>query len=520
MNISYSQYIVQQNYLDANNIKAYYQNTGVFDNNLAYTNSPGFEWPKNSGKYSNYTAGLSIAAYVNGSIRNASVTYGGEYMYGCVINNSYYSDSTFRIYKVSSGDNAYNNPDWMNWGFMVPYGAPYFDYNNNGLYEPLIDTPVVRNSAQTLFMCITDANPISHSTGFGYGGGTLPLFSEMHITAWCYTDSALADVHFVKFEIINKGINTWNNVMLGFFSDPDLGGAGDDYSGCDTTLNMAYCYNGDNYDEVYGNNPPAFGLMFLRSGYNRSVTPNKFLGMTSYITTYQGGAPNCIHNSGNYIQLYRLLSGLKKDSSSNWDPTYTPYRKTKFCFSGDPETNAGWTNFKGYLYGCGDTNLNLYNNSNDVKFFMNSGADNFNVVPGEKQNIVIAQLIARGSSNLNSVTKLKQLAINSQSFYDLNFPVINEIKPEIIPENYSLGQNYPNPFNSITTIKYQVQSSKFVRLVVFDLLGKEVKTLVSEVKPAGSYEIRFDAAGLSSGVYFYKMTAGDFSDVKKFVLLK
>lgn len=85
---------------------------------------------------------------------------------------------------------------------------------------------------------------------------------------------------------------------------------------------------------------------------------------------------------------------------------------------------------------------------------------------------------------------------------------------------YELSQNYPNPFNPMTTIQFQVPSSKFVKLIVFDLLGKEVKTLVNEVKTAGSYSVSFDAAGLSSGVYFYKMTAGDFSDVKRMVLIK
>jgi photosystem II stability/assembly factor-like uncharacterized protein len=96
-----------------------------------------------------------------------------------------------------------------------------------------------------------------------------------------------------------------------------------------------------------------------------------------------------------------------------------------------------------------------------------------------------------------------------------------------IPDGYMLEQNYPNPFNSMTTIHYNVPTyhsgegrNPVVTIKVYNILGKEVKTLVSDVKPAGSYEIRFDAAGLSSGVYFYKMTADDFSDVKKFVFMK
>jgi len=88
------------------------------------------------------------------------------------------------------------------------------------------------------------------------------------------------------------------------------------------------------------------------------------------------------------------------------------------------------------------------------------------------------------------------------------------------PKDFSLKQNYPNPFNPITNIQFQVQSSRFVKLIVFDFLGREVKTLVNEYKQPGKYVVSFDASGLSSGVYFYKLTAGEFSDVKRMVLIK
>ncbi len=90
----------------------------------------------------------------------------------------------------------------------------------------------------------------------------------------------------------------------------------------------------------------------------------------------------------------------------------------------------------------------------------------------------------------------------------------------ITPEKYELGQNYPNPFNPVTNIQFQVPSLKFVKLVVYDLLGREVKTLVNEIKSPGKYIVSFDASSLSSGVYFYKMTAGEFTNVKRMVLVK
>jgi WD40 repeat protein len=89
-----------------------------------------------------------------------------------------------------------------------------------------------------------------------------------------------------------------------------------------------------------------------------------------------------------------------------------------------------------------------------------------------------------------------------------------------IPDNYSLSQNYPNPFNPSTTIDYQLPVSGFVKISVFDVLGQEVKTLVNEYKQAGSYNVRFDASELPSGVYFYKITSNDFTSTKKLTLIK
>jgi uncharacterized protein (DUF362 family) len=95
------------------------------------------------------------------------------------------------------------------------------------------------------------------------------------------------------------------------------------------------------------------------------------------------------------------------------------------------------------------------------------------------------------------------------------------------PGHFQLWQNYPNPFNPSTTIKYDVPKQSSVKLVVYDILGREVATLVSEEKPAGTYSINFDAAnlpggkaGLASGVYFYQLKAGNFVETRKFMLLR
>ena len=90
----------------------------------------------------------------------------------------------------------------------------------------------------------------------------------------------------------------------------------------------------------------------------------------------------------------------------------------------------------------------------------------------------------------------------------------------IVPANFILYQNYPNPFNPATTISYSLPAERKVIIKVFNLLGREVAELVNEEKGAGSYQVSFNASSLSSGVYFYRIRAGDFVQTKKMILLK
>ncbi len=91
---------------------------------------------------------------------------------------------------------------------------------------------------------------------------------------------------------------------------------------------------------------------------------------------------------------------------------------------------------------------------------------------------------------------------------------------DFVPKTYSLSQNYPNPFNPSTQIQFGLPKSGNVKLIVYDILGREVKTLVNEYRTAGTYQIAFDASSLASGVYFYKIEANDFVQTKKMLLVK
>jgi hypothetical protein len=94
-----------------------------------------------------------------------------------------------------------------------------------------------------------------------------------------------------------------------------------------------------------------------------------------------------------------------------------------------------------------------------------------------------------------------------------------------IPDKYKLEQNYPNPFNPVTKIKFSLKEEgrlkiQEAKLVIYDILGKEITTLVNESLQPGTYEVTFDGSNLPSGIYFYQLRAGDFVETKKLILLK
>ena len=115
-----------------------------------------------------------------------------------------------------------------------------------------------------------------------------------------------------------------------------------------------------------------------------------------------------------------------------------------------------------------------------------------------------------------------------QMDFDGTYEYSNTVEVTImIPEKFELSQNYPNPFNPSTKIKYSIPSvtlsiveGSLVTLKVYDVLGNEVATLVNEEKPSGNYEISWSAANQPSGVYFYRLKAGSFNQVKKMILLR
>jgi len=115
-----------------------------------------------------------------------------------------------------------------------------------------------------------------------------------------------------------------------------------------------------------------------------------------------------------------------------------------------------------------------------------------------------------GTSFWRNILEVKQIGV----------PVLEVLNDSKLLPSFYLFQNFPNPFNPTTTIRYQIPTTELVKLKIYDLLGREMKTLVNEEKTVGNYEIEFDARELTSGIYFYRLQTGDFVQTKKMLLLK
>lgn len=525
-------FIPEQELLDYNKISTWIQNTGTFNQDIRTNNTPGFMWPKGTNKFAIFTTGLTIGGYVNGKLRLAAASYTGEYRPGTVISvngiPTPYTDSTFKLYKVSIGDNCTNNPDWADWGLMVPYGAPYEDINSNGQYEPCIDIPGVIGAGQTIFVCLTDAFPESHTGLEGFGGGTAPLNAEMRLTAWSFENSVTGteNTQFVKWQIINKNDIKWDSTRFSIVCDPDLGDAVDDMVGCDTAGQLGYCYNADNVDGTgagysYGQNPPAVGIKFLRSVKNKWSTDAEHFGMNGFCVFKSVGI-SCEEDPQSSVHAINLMKNLKRDGSPWINPL--TWDQTKYTFHGNPEASSGWTEFVGTVNNCGgaDTGSIVPSPPGDKRFVMSTGRDDLTFQPLDTQEIIMTQLIARGSNNLNSVTKLlaysDAIGTTFQNVYI--DPVSVEQVGSEIPAGYFLSNNYPNPFNPVTKIDYSIPKEYDVNISVYDMLGNEVAVLYNGIQKAGNYSIKFDGSNLASGIYFLKMISGSFIQTRKMVLLK
>jgi hypothetical protein len=392
--------------MEINNISAYIRNNGSF-NRDPNTGNAGFEWPKGSGNTAVYASGLWLGAVdsVTDSVRVAVAEYSYEYTAGPIGVGVNPSDSRWKMYKISRGDNAGTNPDYANW--PGEDGAPFIDKNGNGVWDRGIDEPELLGD-QTVWCVFNDNDPAGHVNMLAP-----PLGVEVQLTAFAFDRSnALGNTIFYKWKLINKGGRTLKDSYVSIWADPDVGTATDDLDGCDTTLGLGYTYNGGAIDGVYGSAVPAVGFDFFQgpivpSLYDTAIVSGvrvpgyKNLKMTSYLK-YSNDASN-LGNPWTGQECYNYMKSYDRNGVKITSPSGYP---TDFMFPGDPTQAASSTNW-------------IDTSPSDRRFMMSSGP--FNMAPGDTQEIVAGNLIALGADYLGSVTALKQADMVAQTAYDLNF---------------------------------------------------------------------------------------------------
>lgn len=174
----------------------------------------------------------------------------------------------------------------------------------------------------------------------------------------------------------------------------------------------------------------------------------------------------------------------------------------------------------------GDLDLMVGNRNGIVGYYVNNGSPtvpNFSLVTNNMLGIAVFQNSVPCIVDINNDNDKDLFLGNTKGglyFYE-NWDVfgIQQIGSEI-PSSFSLGQNYPNPFNPSTNVKFQIPNAGFVQIKVYDLLGKEIAVLVNENLSAGVYKADWDASAYPSGVYFCRMTSGEFTETRKMVLVK
>jgi len=557
-------------FLDINNIATYFYNNGWSDNSP--NGNSGFVYPKGTGKTAVYKSGFLWGAKVTGDTvpRVGGSTYRTGLQPGIIQADGTPADPTsdkYRIYRVrrdvypggffvdltseasnekttASALRADYEKDWSEW--PADLGAPFDDKNNNGIYEPSIDVPGFPGADQTIWFVANDLDTAQVKSLYGAN----PLGIEIQATVWAYNrPGAVGNMLFRKYKLINKtgtGILppvTFDSMYVSMWSDVDLGEAGDDFVGTDSTLSLVYTYNSNERDAVYYPlPPPAIGFNILEgplvdgiAGEDRNnngiddavdfgiyngqkVGPGKInLPMTTgyaVIKSTPGYGDPISGNIKGSKEFYNYFKGL-------WGPTGAPFvnpntgEASKFIYNGDPQTGTGWIEGLPYPSGfpAGDRR-------------MGSAAGPFTMKPGDSKEIVIAEIIGGalpGSDRLSAIGILKANSMTAKYLYDINFESLNpprepqvkavELDKKIILdwgedasitneiESFSKGgytfQGYnvyqlPSPTSALSEAK---------RIATFDKIDNVGKILDRYYDPiAGAFLQRIAQYGSDSGI--------------------
>ncbi len=334
--------------------------------------------------------------------------------------------------------------DWKNW--PVEYGAPYVDVDEDGTYNPVLDAnsmadpskgdyPGIASADQVVFLSVDDSdNSVAKSLYSSDGIGV-----TLQITTWGYNQKSatLGQMMFKKYKIINTSQDTFEDMYVAQWCDPDVGDSSDDLVGCDTTLSLGYAYNGGpndgNYDD-FGIAPPAFGYDFFQGPmvpgaatdtavFDLKKVPGfKNLPLTAFAYFSAGNQEwqdPALQEYDGTLEWYNLLRGnISKTDTDN--PISFTHRdtgeETNFPLDGDPVTGEGDVDGQGANFPPADRRMSV-----------NTGP--FTMAPGDVQEVVVAVVGGWGTDYLGNITQMKNNDALAQQLYNDLFQTIPKAPP-------------------------------------------------------------------------------------------
>ncbi|MCH8244774.1 MAG: T9SS type A sorting domain-containing protein [Bacteroidetes bacterium] len=477
------------------------------------TSLPHFEVPKGSGINVIFRAKPWIGGLINGEIHFTGPQSGQLYYPGPLDQNGYglpnCSDYD-RIWKVSRSDlreiveSGKLSDDIKHWPSGL--GAPTVD--GNGIvddYDPTSgDLPAIVGQESAWWIMNDGGRENVENLWFPQVG------LEARVFVAAMPSRPNVEVYYFRYTFTYANSNPLEDAYIGFFMDPDLGDFDTDKFGSASWISTVYVYKKDNFDAKYGANPPALAITLLQGPLvdadgldnNRNGIidePNERLDLTAFV------AGNEIHKNRPTF-FYNHLQGLCGRSgnpirvgSGCISATGQP---TTYWYSGDPVTGLGW----------------LDDGTYDRAFLISSGP--FDWLPGEEQTIAFAIIWARGNDNLESISRVRDIAGYLQNTPEFFAPDVSIGRPAALVASFvGFEPAYPNPADTQAFITYTVTDPTEVTLSLFNITGRQIATVHDSFQSPGKYTEIFDVSSLPTGVYFYRLSIGRLSATRPLTVI-
>ena len=423
-------------------------------------------------------------------------------------------------------------------GYTVRGVTDDWYYNDSGHAKIIAMTPEVGTSSDGFWPPQSRMLPLAQGTvwsniyfALSAGGYVAPVNTQLNKISYTAGESGNIKVHFK-----NKGLMTAQNVKIELSSlSPyiNISSASFNYNSINTYYQDSVTLNFNVLANAPGNSGLPILLKIKQNDTSIVHQQKVYVCVGSGVTTLADSAENGMGNwtaAGGWgittSQSFSPPNSFSESPTGNYsnNSTRTLTLTTGRNISNNPVTILTFYhrfNIEVLDNAYIDVSSNNGTTWNSVKYY-------YGVQNAWQQEVLDITELANSSSQLKiRFTLVTNGQVVSDGWYVDNIKITNYMDALIgigqngeIPVRFELLQNYPNPFNPSTSIKYSIPSNSVVKLTVFDALGRKVKTLVDENKSAGSYEVSFDASNFASGLYFYKIEAGNFTDVKKMILVK